>query len=279
MPKEKTSDPARAESRAVLARRASKRIEKLRRAALALEARHAPALEATAPAMAKSARNLVHYLAVRAHDIRGLQADLARLGLSSLGRMEAHAMASLNSVLEMLRLIRGLGVPAELRAPTAVGIDGGDAMLARHADAILGPAPTERKTRVMITMPGEAADDPTLIRDLLAGGMRIMRINCVHDSPEVWARMLRHLRRAEKHLGRKCRVSFDLAGPKLRTGPVESGIGVVKWRPRRDVPGRVLVPVMVRLTSGACIEVPGECSIPVQGLLCLEARCLKCSPV
>ncbi len=98
MPKEKTVDPARAESRAVLARRASRCIEKLRRAALALEERHAPALEATAPAMAKSARNLVHYLAVRAHDIRGLQADLARLGLSSLGRMEAHAMASRGDV-------------------------------------------------------------------------------------------------------------------------------------------------------------------------------------
>ena len=33
--------------------------------------------------------------------------------------------------------------------------------------------------------------------------------------------MLDHLRRAEQATGRKCHVLMDLAGPKIRTGPVE----------------------------------------------------------
>jgi pyruvate kinase len=271
MPKEKLPAAHQA-SAAVLARRAALRIEKLRNAALKLEARHEETLAATAPALKRSARNLVHYLAVRAHDIRSLQADLARLGLSSLGRMEAHAMASLDMVRRLLLLISGDAAPAQAEAPPPVSIDGGRAMLARHAGAILGPVSGEHKTRIMVTMPAQAADDPALIRDLLARGMQIMRINCAHDSPEVWARMLRHLRQAEKRLGRHCKVSFDLAGPKLRTGPIEPGTGVVKWRPQRDALGRVLAPAVVRLTRGVIEPIPGQWSIPVAGALVAKAR-------
>jgi hypothetical protein len=36
---------------------------------------------------------LIHYLALRRHDIRRLQEQLAALGLSSLGRMESHVLA------------------------------------------------------------------------------------------------------------------------------------------------------------------------------------------
>ena len=40
-----------------------------------------------------SARNLIHYLALRRRDIRQLQEQLAALGLSSLGRTESHVLA------------------------------------------------------------------------------------------------------------------------------------------------------------------------------------------
>ena len=162
MPEEKNSPSA-----AALARRAALRIDKLRGAALALEAQHAPTLAAMPAATSRSARNLIHYLAVRAHDIRGLQADLARLGLSSLGRMEAHAMASLNVVAELLAMLRGIAEPPPAPKPP-VSIDGGRAILARHADAILGPVSEQHRTRIMVTMPAEAADEPALIADLLA---------------------------------------------------------------------------------------------------------------
>src|SRR5450432_111323 len=41
-----------------------------------------------------SARNLLHYVAFRRHDVRDLQGQLSALGLSSLGRSEACNLAT-----------------------------------------------------------------------------------------------------------------------------------------------------------------------------------------
>ncbi|HSQ19408.1 MAG TPA: pyruvate kinase, partial [Blastocatellia bacterium] len=49
-----------------------------------------------------SAANLLHYLALRSRDIRQLQARLASVGLSSLGRAESHALVSVEAVLRIL---------------------------------------------------------------------------------------------------------------------------------------------------------------------------------
>ena len=101
----------------------------------------------------------------------------------------------------------------------------------------------------MVTMPGEAADEPALIRDLVEAGMDVMRVNCAHDSPKVWERMVKHLRRAERETGKSCALSFDLAGPKLRTGLIEAG-PAAKWRPVRDTTaGRVSEPARVRFVA------------------------------
>ena len=55
-----------------------------------------------------SARNLIHYLALRRRDIRELQNALARNGISSLGRSESHVMSNLNKVLKLLHRIVNL---------------------------------------------------------------------------------------------------------------------------------------------------------------------------
>lgn len=81
-------------------------VEQLRKAALAIEEEFGEDLQKTAPSLRESAYNLVHYLAVRRYDIREFQGALSRLGLSSLGRLEAHVMASLNAVLEVLHVLR-----------------------------------------------------------------------------------------------------------------------------------------------------------------------------
>jgi pyruvate kinase len=256
-----------------VATRALRRMHDLRRAALDFEAQHADAIAATAPGLRASARNLVHYLAIRSYDIRALQSDLTDLGLSSIGRMEAHVMATLERVLALLHLILGVPVPAGLDGrPEDLSMRQGAARLARHATALLGQSPPERKTRIMVTMPGEAAEAPALIQDLLALGMQVMRINCAHDNPVVWARMVLHLRRAERRLGKKCKVSFDLAGPKLRTGPIEAVAGVVKWQPQRDIYGRVTAPAVVSLRSSPVEAPPGPSQLLVSGDLIAAAR-------
>ncbi len=40
---------------------------------------------------------------------------------------------------------------------------------------------------------------------------------------------------------------MDLAGPKLRTGPIEPGPTVLKVKPRRDAHGHVTKPAVVAL--------------------------------
>jgi pyruvate kinase len=250
MSHEKADSAGEGARRAVIAKRALRRMLMLRRGALELEARHTNMLGATAPALRASARNLIHYLAVRSHDIRPLQADLARLGLSSLGRMEAHAMATLNLVIGLLGDIAGIHVVNE-HLPETISVDQGNALLERHARATLGAASAGHSTRIMVTMPSAAAEAPGLIRDLLQRGMQIMRINCAHDGPLQWARMVRYLRQAERQLGRTCKVAFDLAGPKLRTGPIQTLPGVIKWRPQRDGYGRMVAPAVVHFSNAS----------------------------
>ncbi len=250
--------------------RAGKAVEALRRAALDAETEFAAELASVDSSMRESARNLVHYLAVRRHDIRELQDELGRLGLSSLGRMEAHVMASLQSVVQVIQVLQHREAAAPLPTP-AVTFDSGRALLARHANAILGSTPGGVGARIMVTMPGEAADDPALIRELVEGGMGIVRINCAHDSAAEWERMVEHLRRAERETGKRCLISFDLAGPKLRTGPMAPGPAVVKWRPKRDALGQVIEPARVRFVSRICEGEIGDPCVPTNAELIAAA--------
>src|SRR4029453_16282882 len=128
-------------------------------------------------------------------------------------------MASLDAVLEVIYALRGQAVPAKIAGAPPVTFNTGDALLAEHATRSSAPRAATRATRIMVTMPGQAADDPKLIRDLVESGMQVMRINCAHDGPEVWARMVKLLRRAEHATGMRSAVSFDLAGPKLPHRP------------------------------------------------------------
>ena len=196
----------------------------------------------------RSAQNLVHYLALRRHDVRKLQSQLALLGLSSLGRTESHVLTAVQTVHGVLSALHGTNGSMPCPAVPAVKMSEGIALLESNTDALLGPAPAGRKVRIMVTMSSEAATDYELVRNLVRNGMDCMRINCAHDDPGAWLNMIRHLRKAEEETGRKCRVLMDVAGPKLRTGPIEPGPSVIKCRPRRNVYGRVVAPARIWLT-------------------------------
>ena len=62
----------------------------------------------------ESARNLVHYIALRRHDICDLQEKLTANGLSSLGRTEADVLDAVDAVLRVLRRLVGEPTTAEL---------------------------------------------------------------------------------------------------------------------------------------------------------------------
>jgi pyruvate kinase len=194
-----------------------------------------------------SARNLLHYVALRRHDIRGLQQGLADLGLSSLGRTESHVLSAVDAVLGVLSRLEG--APRSAAFDHACDLRTGRRVLEKNTDALLGAPPEARHVRIMVTMPSEAAQSYELVRELVVSGMNCMRINCAHDGPTEWSAMVNHLHRAEQETGMPCKISMDLAGPKLRTGPIEPGVAVTKYRPKKDVFGRVQSPARIWLTT------------------------------
>ena len=83
-----------------------------------------------------SAHNLLHYLALRSHDLRILQAQLSAAGLSSLGRAESHVLAAVEIVLGILE--RLCDSPQEVVFDTLEPIDlaTGERLLKAHTEAV-----------------------------------------------------------------------------------------------------------------------------------------------
>lgn len=246
-------------------------LEAVRAELLELERRRSGLIDGIPETNQGSARNLLHYLALRRRDIRPLQEKLARLGLSSLGRAESHVMATVNAVLMILHQLANRPWRSAGGVERFVGFDEGIDRLEANATSLLGPEPAGRSVRIMVTMPDDAAEDYVLVRDLLDRGMNCMRINCAHDDTSAWVRMVAHLRRAEQDVGKPCRILMDLAGPKLRTGPIGPGPRVLKWRPRRDAFGRVTAPARIWLRpQGGSHPPPAE----ADGCLTVRGRAL-----
>ncbi|HVH26626.1 MAG TPA: pyruvate kinase [Vicinamibacterales bacterium] len=242
--------------------------ESIRRDMLRLVEDSGDLLKNVHPEQRESARNLLHYLALRSRDLRPLQARLAAAGLSSLGRAESHVLAAVDSVLFVLRRLAGRPIEESDPRDDRIDLAEGQRLLDAHTEAALGPRPAGRGVAIMVTMPSEAADDYTLVMQLVEQGMDCMRINCAHDNPERWARMIEHLKRAVDRHGRSCRILMDLAGPKIRTGAIEPGPAVVKFRPQRDAYGRVIEPARVWLfpeEQPRPSPTPADASLPVPG--------------
>ena len=204
------------------------------------------------PNYSASARNLAHYLALCQHDLRALQDDLAAMGLSSLGRCESHALASIDAVIRAGRAL--LGESWRWDQSTTCSDNhaaDGHLKLIAHTQDLFGPQPLERGVRIMVTLPMEAGDAYTLVRTLVASGMDCARINCAHDNLDIWRAMAANVRRAARETGRACRVLVDVAGPKLRTGDLPPGPTVVVWKPRRNEVGAVVEPASIWFTAGA----------------------------
>lgn len=241
-------------------------IQKLWDATETMEQTHRQSLEEVAPGARESARNLVHYLAIRQQDLRQLQVRLSELGLSSLGRLEAHVRATLVEVRRALLALLGEGKEAEPLPAEELGFARGDQLLAEHADQAFGAVLAPDLTRIMVTMPTDAAHDGELVRRLMENGMTVARINCAHDGPEIWEKIFLNIHEARVALGRDCRVAFDLAGPKLRTGPTVPEPVVRKWKPERDAYGRVTERSRIFLTTPEFADTefePGLLPLPV----------------
>ena len=123
-------------------------LENLRQAMAEEAAAGAEVILGLPPERQRSAENLLHYLAVGKQDLESLQVRLASLGLSSLGRSEAHVMATLNSVLHNLYLLDG-GVASADSVPDATSGSADEVdYLEQNTISLLGKPPEKRRARI-----------------------------------------------------------------------------------------------------------------------------------
>ncbi|MCG3149803.1 MAG: hypothetical protein PCFJNLEI_03268 [Verrucomicrobiae bacterium] len=253
----------------------ARRIQLIRHRCWTLEQRCADLVAQVHPSLRPSARNLLHYVGLRQEDLRDLQHDLSARGLSSLGRCDSHVMAALEALLAVLARLPGASGGHREPSLAPVDLAAGTGRLRRHVGRLFGRAPAGRSVRIMVTLPSAAAADYRLVRDLIAAGMNVARINCAHDDPALWQRMIAHIRRAETELGVSCRAMLDLAGPKLRTGAVELGAPIVSFQPERDERRWPIAPALVLLhRPGAAVALREQLDavLPITGDLVGRAR-------
>ncbi len=222
--------------------------------------------------------------------LQGRLADLGLSSLGRLESRVLPTLQAIAASLEGLHLARAVSdagtgtgtgtgeAGVGTRTDWAAGwpdMDAGPDRLEQNATSLLGPGPEDRVSRIMVTFPSQAATDPGLVAEMLEAGMDLARINCAHDGPDEWAAMIGHLRSAQglpavddpdgpegparhRRFSRggepapdRCLVAMDLAGPKLRTGPIGPGPEVLKIKPERSITGQVVQPATVVLVASA----------------------------
>ncbi len=228
-------------------------LDDIKQKAAEFENKYLNELEKIHPSNLESAKNLIHYLALRNQDIREIQDTLWQLGISRLGKAESHVMASIISVQNILRgILNELTIESE---KPEISFKRGRKILKANTTSLLGKKLKGSQVRIMVTLPTEAADDYKLVKKLFNAGMNSARINCAHDDAMIWERMIKNIERAKKQTGRSCKICMDLGGPKLRTGSMRQGPKVVHLTPERDLLGKVTSPAEAWLVSDRSIQI------------------------
>lgn len=168
------------------------------------------------PNFTSSGYNLIHYLILRSKEIREAQEYLHHLGLSSLTNSESHTLFQLQNVLSWLNPSLTIG------GDTGCNFETASKLRLAHAEQLLGIFPIQDRPHIMVTFSSELMQDRMLVEEMLNEGMSVARINCAHDTPEVWLSMIRILKKAVAKTGRNCKVYMDLAGPKIRIRTIAS---------------------------------------------------------
>ena len=78
------------------------------------------------------------------------------------------------------------------------------------------------KTKIICTI-GPAVDDPDVMRQLIAGGVDVARMNFSHGTHEEHLKRLNQFRALCAELGQNIPVLLDTKGPEIRTGSFSSG--------------------------------------------------------
>lgn len=196
------------------------KVEELAERAITAERTHGYLLDTVHPRNMASARNLLHYLAIRSFDLRALQYELSDLAISSHSHSEAYTLNNLQKIGRLLKALIGLEFANDEIDP--LDSNASNQILKKNSSDLLGPVSFAGQTKIMVTLPGEVANDYALILQLLNEGMHIARINTAHDNADLWERIIQNCRKAAGVTGLPLKVYMDLEGPKMRTGALKT---------------------------------------------------------
>lgn len=189
----------------------------------------------------ESAKNLIHYLALRSFDNDVFQDKLNKIGLPNTSSSESSV---LHNLLVYKTIINHLLKLEEVeKSPTYLTKSESKHLLKKHTNALFGEINRNRRTRIMVTQPTIAAEEKSFAKNLTLLGMDCARINCVHDDENTWKKIIQNTKEANPY----CKIMMDLGGPKLRTGKMKPGHKVIHIKPKRNALGQVTVPAKIWL--------------------------------
>ncbi|KPC73799.1 pyruvate kinase [Thermoactinomyces vulgaris] len=77
-----------------------------------------------------------------------------------------------------------------------------------------------RKTKIVCTI-GPASEDVATLKELIANGMNVARLNFSHGSYEEHGKRIENIRQAAAELGQTVAILLDTKGPEIRTGELK----------------------------------------------------------
>jgi pyruvate kinase len=182
----------------------------------AAEKKFSPLLEKLHDHFTLSGSNLIHYLVLRSTEIRNLQEFLHQEGLSSLANSESHTLFQLQKVLGWLQ------PRSSLKKLSKCNFEEASRLRLQHAERLLGTFPGQDRPHIMVTFDSSLMTERKLVEEMLNEGMTVARINCAHDNPGVWLKMINVLRKAIAKTGKSCKIYMDIEGPKIRIKGIDA---------------------------------------------------------
>ena len=204
------------------------------------------------PKYVHSARNLVHYLAMRTFDVNIVQEKLDDIGIPNSSGSQNNVLFGLLNLRTIINSLLKYETPND--EENYLNNKEVKRIFDQNSKALFGNIKSKRKTAIMVTQPTHAAIDKPLSKSLLKQGMDCARINCAHDDEVIWKKIIDNIRELESD----CKIMMDLGGPKLRTGKMKPGPKVIHIKPKKNKLGQVITPAKIWIAPYGIIPPEGK---------------------
>jgi pyruvate kinase len=114
-----------------------------------------------------------------------------------------------------------------------------------------------RNAKIVCTI-GPASESSGKLRDLVAAGMDVVRLNASHGTPEERAAIIDRVREVAGQQSASVPVMYDLAGPEVRTGPLDEPVDLRSGDTVRYGTGAAAADDEIGLTISIAAVEPGD---------------------